>query len=118
MPADWTAVDRGIPVGTGDARVVDFAGDASALVGPLAEVSSALADGLGRVTADVVSITGLSTRFGGFTPSPQFQGVRIGDDVYLNPLEAVQQAMAQLTAQASTLQGPARKAAIGNMAAE
>lgn len=93
---DWRKrIDAAPRAGDTDARVVDLEGDAGSLVAPLARDAGPLADSLTRATADLGAATGLASRFGGFAPSPQLNGVRIGDDVFLNPVEAYTRAKSQ-----------------------
>lgn len=91
---EWERKIRQAPkVGDTTARVVDFEGDAPALVYPLVRASGLLVDQLSRATAAIAEATDLPSRFGGLTPSPQLSGLRIGDALYLNPVESIRRAV-------------------------
>lgn len=88
------AIGRGTPVsGSGSHVVVDLEGDVPpTLVASLAADAAPITSILDRLTAEAASTLSYPSRFAGLTPSPQLQGLRIGDDIYLNPLHAWHQA--------------------------
>lgn len=74
--------------GTG-ARVVDFEDDAPGIARAFHQVAAPLVDPLARTTSEISAITDMPSRFGGFTVSPQLNGLRMGSgDIYVNPLHA------------------------------
>lgn len=87
----WTkAIEEGHPIGSGDAKVVDFEHDAGSMIRPLADaVGKELPDVLARVAQHFSNVLGYPVKFGGMTPSPQLGGVHIPgapDHAYINPL--------------------------------
>lgn len=89
------AIAAGRRLGDTDARVVDFEGDGAALIDSVSRHSGPLGDALVRATSSIGDTIGLPSRFGGLAVSPQLNGVRVGDGVYLNPLAAMHRAASQ-----------------------
>lgn len=76
-------------IGDTDARVVDLEGDFGngTAVRDL-QNATGLAEELVRATSGFAASAEAPSHFGGFTPSPQLNGVRVKDAVYLNLNEA------------------------------
>lgn len=96
--------------GTG-ARVVDFEDDVPGIARAFHQVAGPLVDPLARTTSEISAITDMPSRFGGFTVSPQLNGLRMGSgDIYVNPLHARLEAESSLAG--TKLPGDARAQAL------
>lgn len=116
----WSrAVERGVAVGSGGARAVDFEGDAGPLVRKVAARSADLASALFRSAQELSDHLEFPSDFGGFTVSPQLHGLRMGDGkIYLNPLVARVEAERRLANVAPNLEGDARAWTLNRLTAE